>query len=383
MRCIVDPVQKIADDQATVPVPPPPTRRRARPDRDRFKTDVTSDPEEAWLRRARIPVYVSMGLASVVVVMVPLSLGLYFLAVQGCVIIAVLALSLRAITSGAVAFRRMSHLVYFLCLTSLSYCVFWLGLPPVITVYFPAIMLLAAAELIGTRAALGWSVPSLLLVAAGAFAPPAQRFELTPEVVFIVRAATLLTILGLAVSFRRWRDQQSARLQLRATTDPLTGLPNRRALDQALFETLQRSARFGRQGALALIDLDGVKQVNDELGHEAGDQLLRIVATRLAASTREVDTAARIGGDEFVVLLSEYQMTEGAETFAGRLLQSISTPCKIGGEIIEPSASIGIALFPDGAINPRDLLQLADEAMYEAKRAGGGQIAWITTAARP
>ena len=244
MRCIVDPVQKIADDQATVPVPPPPTRRRARPDRDRFDTDVTSDPEEAWLRRARIPVYVSMGLASVVVVMVPLSLGLYFLAVQGCVIIAVLALSLRAITSGAVAFRRMSHLVYFLCLTSLSYCVFWLGLPPVITVYFPAIMLLAAAELIGTRAALGWSVPSLLLVAAGAFAPPAQRFELTPEVVFIVRAATLLTILGLAVSFRRWRDQQSARLQLRATTDPLTGLPNRRALDQALFETLQRSARF-------------------------------------------------------------------------------------------------------------------------------------------
>lgn len=361
-------------------VPPEAAARRSarRPDANRFDGGPAVSETELRPGRIRTPVYLSIALVGVVVVVLPLTLGLHLLAILGGVIVGVLALSLKAVEKGPAAFRKTQHLIYFLCLSGVTYGVFGLGIPPVITVHFPAIMLLAAADLVGTRAAIAWAIPSLILVAVAAFAPPETSLVPSSESVFITRASTLLTVLGFAISFRRWRDRQSEYLLVRASTDSLTGLANRRALDRALYETLQRSARFGRRGALALIDLDGMKRVNDRLGHEAGDELLQIVATRLAASTRQVDTAARIGGDEFVVLLTEYETIGGARTFARRLLSGISAPCEIGGEMIEPSASIGIALFPDAASHARDLLHRADEAMYEAKRAGGGRVAWTT-----
>ncbi len=122
------------------------------------------------------------------------------------------------------------------------------------------------------------------------------------------------------------------------------------------------------------IDFDGLKSENDRLGHEAGDDLLRAAANRIAECIRDVDTAARLGGDEFVVLLAEYDVAHGGEAFARRLLGSFSEPCLVGGEMIPTSASLGIAYFSSDSVTTDELLQRADEAMYQAERAGGSRI---------
>ncbi len=191
---------------------------------------------------------------------------------------------------------------------------------------------------------------------------------------FAVRAAVLTTILAFAVSFRRSQDQRSAEFKIRATTDPLTGLPNRRELDRNLNEALIRSKRYERQGALIFVDLDGLKKVNDSLGHAAGDELIQTTAARIAGLTRNVDTPARVGGDEFVVLLSEFGDSKGGEIFGRRLLATLSEPIEVSGQPLKPSASIGVAVFPAVGQAAEDVLSAADDAMYQAKRAGGGRV---------
>ena len=141
-----------------------------------------------------------------------------------------------------------------------------------------------------------------------------------------------------------------------------------------LRHALGRAQRFGRSGALVFLDLDGLKRVNDEHGHEAGDELLRQIAARIRRLTRGMDIAARLGGDEFVMLLSEYEDPKGAEIFSRKLLAAIRAPFSIGGESLAPSASIGIAEFPAVASDAEALLARADQAMYAAKHAGGARI---------
>ena len=158
------------------------------------------------------------------------------------------------------------------------------------------------------------------------------------------------------------------------TTDPLTGLANRREFDRNLSDALLRSERFARQGALIFVDLDGMKRVNDSLGHAAGDELIQATAGRIAGVTRNVDTPARLGGDEFVILLSEFGDSRGGEIFGRRLLAVLSEPVELGGQLLKPSASIGIALFPAVGLHAEDVLSAADDAMYQAKRAGGGRV---------
>ena len=278
---------------------------------------------------------------------------------------------LRAREEGEV-FRRFAHLVYLLALLAVGYAVFGLGLPSVITVYFPALVLLAAAHILGARAALFWGIPSIALVALGVFFPPPER-PVTPAITFAVRAATLITILGFAVAFRRAHDRQAEELRRHATMDPLTGLANRREFDRAVRESLGRADRFQRSGAILYLDLDGVKRVNDTFGHEAGDDLIRLVAERISENTRAIDTAARLGGDEFAVLLSEVS-ADGGEIVARKLLESIREPVEIAGKRLTPAASIGLAPFSGGATPADELVSRADGAMYEAKRAGGDRI---------
>jgi diguanylate cyclase (GGDEF)-like protein len=195
-----------------------------------------------------------------------------------------------------------------------------------------------------------------------------------PAVTFVVRAGTLLTVLAFAVSFRRSHDRQASELQRMASTDALTGLANRVELDRALDRALNRVARFERRGALVFVDIDDMKGVNDTLGHFAGDSYLRQIADRIRSVTRGIDTPARFGGDEFVVLLSEFDDPKGGEIFARKLLGVLSTPCLVEGHELVPSASIGIAPFPQAGDSPDTILRLADAAMYRAKRAGGGRI---------
>ncbi len=160
------------------------------------------------------------------------------------------------------------------------------------------------------------------------------------------------------------------RLEYQAYHDVLTGLPNRALFTDRLEIALSRARRHGRKVAVMFLDLDGFKQVNDELGHESGDDLLREIAGRLSTCLRAHDTVARLGGDEFVMLLDEADEIL-ASSIAGRVIQTVQMPHLISGRRVQVNASIGIALG-EGEEADR-LLRRADIAMYEAKRGGRGR----------
>jgi diguanylate cyclase (GGDEF)-like protein/PAS domain S-box-containing protein len=160
-------------------------------------------------------------------------------------------------------------------------------------------------------------------------------------------------------------------LTRQAFHDGLTGLPNRALFRDRLDQALARSQRSGDPLAVLLLDLDGFKQVNDSLGHDAGDQLLAEVAQRLAAVIRPSDTVARLGGDEFAILLEDSD--ESASVSLGeRLLERLDDTITVGGHELAVGGSMGIALHPGGAGAGEVLLRDADVAMYAAKEAGNG-----------
>jgi diguanylate cyclase (GGDEF)-like protein/PAS domain S-box-containing protein len=152
-----------------------------------------------------------------------------------------------------------------------------------------------------------------------------------------------------------------------AFTDPLTGLANRRMLMDLLDTALEEAARTGTTVALAFIDLDHLKRVNDRHGHVAGDRMLELAAQRLSARVRKGDTVARFGGDEFVVLCTGVDGPEAAEHVAEKLAQALREPFDIDGITIESSASIGMAVNDPPTIEAAELLANADSAMYAVK----------------
>ncbi len=167
------------------------------------------------------------------------------------------------------------------------------------------------------------------------------------------------------------RKTAELRLRHEALHDALTGLPNRVLFEDRLQQALKRRIRNpDRSLAVLFIDLDRFKNVNDSLGHPVGDRLLQEVARRLARGVRSMDSVARIGGDEFTVLLDGVRSAEEVDEVAGRLLDAVRVPVEVGSAELVVSASIGIAL-PDGdALRSDDLLRDADTAMYRAKAAG-------------
>lgn len=156
----------------------------------------------------------------------------------------------------------------------------------------------------------------------------------------------------------------------RASHDHLTGLPNLRLVTQRLHGAVALASRAGFKTAVMFIDLDGFKSINDSLGHAAGDDVLRSVSERLRTCVRESDTVGRIGGDEFIVILSHMQAADSAGIVAGKMIGEINRPIEILGQSCRVGASIGIAVFPDHGEEPTTLLRLADESMYGCKRAG-------------
>ncbi len=178
------------------------------------------------------------------------------------------------------------------------------------------------------------------------------------------------------------RDEQAAQHQ--AMHDVLTGLPNRRALQERLERELVLAGLDGPVLALCFMDLDGFKQVNDSLGHDAGDEVLRILARRLQAQARPGDCVARLGGDEFVMMLTGLRAAEDAVQIMQRCLAAVNEPMRLdGGAQVQVGASVGVApsLPGERRESAQQLLQRADEAMYEAKRAGKGGI--VLRGARP
>ena len=158
-----------------------------------------------------------------------------------------------------------------------------------------------------------------------------------------------------------------------ANHDTLTGLPNRRMLQDRFALAVTRCKRNGRLLAVCFLDLDGFKLVNDTLGHEAGDRVLRVIAARLSQIVRGDDTVARLGGDEFVLLLGEIEGESGVAQLLERLLVDVARPIAIDGESATVTASIGVTLSTDEQAGLDGLLLRADEAMYAAKSNGKSQ----------
>ena len=158
-----------------------------------------------------------------------------------------------------------------------------------------------------------------------------------------------------------------------ANHDILTGLPNRRMLQDRFAQAMTRCKRNGRLLAVCFLDLDGFKLVNDTLGHDAGDEVLRVVAARLSQIVRGDDTVARLGGDEFVLLLGEIEGESGVAQLLERLLEDVARPIAIDGESATVTASIGVTLCADEQAGLDALLLRADEAMYAAKSNGKSQ----------
>jgi diguanylate cyclase (GGDEF)-like protein/PAS domain S-box-containing protein len=166
------------------------------------------------------------------------------------------------------------------------------------------------------------------------------------------------------------REQIEHRVRHLANHDELSGLPNRRLMLDRLAQALALARRGGELLAVMFLDLDRYKTINDSLGHSVGDVLLRGVAQRIVGTVREGDTVARIGGDEFVVLLPRIDTGPRAALVAGKVMEALAQPFHIEGHDLHVTASIGIALFPHDGTTPETLLRNADAAMYHAKEGG-------------
>ncbi|MCB1167616.1 MAG: diguanylate cyclase, partial [Leptospiraceae bacterium] len=176
------------------------------------------------------------------------------------------------------------------------------------------------------------------------------------------------------------QKNQADIIRHQAFHDSLTGLANRSLLHESLNLELAHANRDNSNLAVLFIDLDGFKNVNDSLGHSAGDALLVEISRRLRTCVRKSDTLARTGGDEFVVILPRLNSSLDAETVAQKILQSIELPISLGQEVVSVSASIGISVFPENGRDAENLLQSADAAMYAAKRAGRHSIRFFSPA---
>ncbi|SDZ93706.1 diguanylate cyclase domain-containing protein [Alkalimonas amylolytica] len=162
--------------------------------------------------------------------------------------------------------------------------------------------------------------------------------------------------------------------------DLLTGLPNRRLFLDRLEQEVKHAKRSRLTLAVLFLDLDAFKAVNDSLGHEAGDRLLTDVANRLMDCSRDEDTIARLGGDEFTVILKGAKLLQDVELVAQNMIDELVRPFTIAQQLVRISVSIGIALYPDDASKPAQLLEAADKAMYQAKKAGANRM-WFYNAA--
>ncbi len=166
------------------------------------------------------------------------------------------------------------------------------------------------------------------------------------------------------------RKSYEQRIEYQATHDSLTGLPNRYMLNDRLQQHINFADRYQTRLAVAFLDLDQFKLINDSMGHEAGDQLLITISDRLVSCIREADTVARLGGDEFVILLSNIQKLDDIALSMQRILTAVAETCSINGLEFVTSCSVGVSIYPDNGDDPNTLIKNADTALHMAKQAG-------------
>ncbi|GAA1636027.1 putative bifunctional diguanylate cyclase/phosphodiesterase [Actinoplanes couchii] len=196
--------------------------------------------------------------------------------------------------------------------------------------------------------------------------------ELMIPIVVLLFAVCAFVLVG----YQRRAERQAERRLHEATHDPLTGLGNRTMFQDRLGAAVAEGARSGEPFSLLLIDLDRFKEVNDTLGHPAGDELLCEVAQRLTRTCRAGDSVVRLGGDEFAVVLPSTPDGEAALEAGQRLLETLRRPIELSGLMVDIDASIGVAMYPADGDDVAGLLQHADVAMYAAKRRRGGVVGY-------
>lgn len=245
--------------------------------------------------------------------------------------------------------------------------------PPRVTIWMIMASLAVLAS-IGIGVVTGQIVPH---VNVSAYAVKASSWATT----WVLLCIVLMTIFRSLGVFQQSTQDLLRELQQRqeevvylANHDQLTGLPLMRLARDRFEVASHRALRQGMKLAVLFIDLDGFKAVNDGYGHESGDDVLRLLAQRISQAIRAEDTVARIGGDEFLVLLGDVSTAELIQARGEALLHSLSQPVVVAGRSFRLTASIGVALFPDHGSDLDALRGLADAAMYQAKRSGSNRI---------
>jgi len=204
-------------------------------------------------------------------------------------------------------------------------------------------------------------------------------FETTSRSVRDVLTGRIREIVGVSRDITE-RKQVEEQIEYQAYHDALTGLPNRRLFRDRLTVALAHARRMKHPLAVMFLDLDRFKVVNDTLGHSVGDELLKTVGSRLQASMREEDSIARMGGDEFTILLADLKSTDDSAKIAQKVLDTVAQPLRIDGTELFVTTSIGIALFPSDGDTAEALLANADHAMYRAKDSGRNSYQMFTPA---
>jgi diguanylate cyclase (GGDEF)-like protein len=187
--------------------------------------------------------------------------------------------------------------------------------------------------------------------------------------------AQMLEMAGKLATISIEHHQTTRQLAHLVRHDPLTGLPNRILFADRLEQALAASRRSGKNVALLVLDLDRFKSINDTLGHQAGDALLQLFAHRVRSLVRDTDTLARVGGDEFLLLLPDLESPDGAQRVAATIVAALAEPFSVTGQLLRVTSSIGIALCPRDGKESAALQAVADAAMYRAKGLGRNQFA--------
>lgn len=338
-----------------------------------------SSPERAIIvRRGR-----GFGLIGLVVVFLggvvsSLAHGMPQMALYSGVILASMALGLwLGFYQNARFINPVAHAGMGIALLGIFLSSIYIGEGSEISATFPMVLILASMYVLGVRAAAFWTAASIAamgtaIVVAGVPAALEADSRSSYVGVFASRAIVMLAVFALAAIERLFADRQTKELHYMARHDSLTGLYNRRALDERLGEAIARARRHGRRLAVMVVDLDGFKAVNDAHGHAVGDALLRHLGERIALRTRSTDTASRTGGDEFAILLDDIVEDKQVDLFAERLLMALARPIQTGRGDFTLGASVGVTTLKDEDASPDSILRAADLAMYEAKARGGG-----------
>ena len=230
-------------------------------------------------------------------------------------------------------------------------------------------------QLLRTARAAGNQTPTIFLTAETDPALDEQALQ-AGAMDFLVKAEFTPRMLARSVRYAIKLGDTLEQLRLLATRDPLTGLRNRREFERLLADEWQRCARFQRPFALVVADIDHFKKVNDTHGHQAGDAVLKHVASLLTGQLRTVDHLARVGGEEFAIIMVETGAKDAQETIQRLLVLLAESPCALpdSAESVSVTISAGIAMMPEDADTTQALFESADKALYSAKRTGRNRV---------